>query len=161
MREAELADRWEIHDLILAYATAVDERDWETFEALWVPDAQIDYTSAGGISGKPAVVTAWLREAMAMYAMTQHSVSTHVVRLNGDEAWGRANVWTRQAAEADGEHLFLDVGGWYEDTYLRTEDGWRFSSRTEHTMWFDGPVADKYRLEKVPESARKPTTLPG
>ncbi|MCC7076000.1 MAG: nuclear transport factor 2 family protein [Acidimicrobiia bacterium] len=153
-------DRWAIHDLTIDYAVAVDTRDWETFAALWVPDAHIDYTSAGGIAGNPAEVTAWLAEAMRGFAMTQHSTSTHQVRLDGDTASGRLNVLARHGIDVDGEMLFLDVGGWYEDAYVRTTDGWRFSARTEHTLFFDGDFAARHSLERVPVSARMPPSVP-
>lgn len=161
LSESDVLDRLEIHDLVVDYAVAVDERDWATFESLWVPDAHIDYTSAGGITGRPADVTAWLEQAMAMFAMTQHSVSTHAVHLDGERARGRLNVWTRHGIESSGEWIFLDVGGWYEDEYVRTPEGWRFASRVEHTLWFDGAAADRNGLVKVPESARRPTVIPG
>ena len=38
-----LEDRALIGDLVIAYAFAVDERNWTAFEALFVPDARIDY----------------------------------------------------------------------------------------------------------------------
>tara|TARA_B100000809_G_scaffold24453_1_gene21389 strand:- start:303 stop:518 length:216 start_codon:yes stop_codon:yes gene_type:complete len=44
-----LADRLEIGDLITRYATAVDRRDWDLYRSVFTTDAEIDYTSAGGM----------------------------------------------------------------------------------------------------------------
>ena len=49
-----IEDRVLIGDLVVAYAYAVDEKNWMAFEALFTQDAQIDYRSAGGIAGTPA-----------------------------------------------------------------------------------------------------------
>ena len=62
-----LEDRAVIGDLVVAYAFAVDERNWKAFEALFTPDAQIDYRSAGGMAGTPAEVAAWMPQAMSLF----------------------------------------------------------------------------------------------
>ena len=63
-----LADRAAIEDLVTAYAYAVDDRDWRRWEDLFLPDAVIDYRSAGGIVGTPAELAAWMPQAMAAFA---------------------------------------------------------------------------------------------
>ena len=57
-----LADRLEIGDLITRYATAVDRRDWDLYRSVFTTDAEIDYTSAGGIAGTLDEVVAFLDE---------------------------------------------------------------------------------------------------
>ncbi|SVE24716.1 uncharacterized protein METZ01_LOCUS477570, partial [marine metagenome] len=47
----DLADRLAIGDLLTRYATAVDRRDWDLYRTVFTSDAEIDYTSAGGIAG--------------------------------------------------------------------------------------------------------------
>ena len=49
LNSERLADRAAIEDLAIAYAHAVDDRDWRRWERLFWPDATIDYRSAGGI----------------------------------------------------------------------------------------------------------------
>lgn len=135
----ELADRSAISDLAIAYAHAVDDKDWRRWEALFTPDAHIDYRSAGGIQGTPAEVGAWMPDAMAAFTWCMHSISTHHITFTGpDTAVGRAHVHNRNGVVWEGADELFDVGGFYDDEYVRTEAGWRFASRVEKTLYFDG-----------------------
>lgn len=128
-------DRTLIGDLVVAYAYAVDERDWAAFEALFVPRAAIDYRSAGGIAGSPAEIAAWMPDAMAVFSWTLHSMSTHRLRFTGeDAAVGSLHVLARHGLTWEGEDELMDVSAVYHDEYTRTEDDWRFASRREETL---------------------------
>ena len=134
-----LVDRLEIQDLTTAYANSVDSRDWVRFEGLFVPDARIDYTSAGGTAGTPAEVAAWMPEAFAIFLWTMHSMSTQEIRFaDADHASGSTHVIARHGVAWEGEEQLMDVGGTYADDYVRTVEGWRFAARTEHTVYFLG-----------------------
>jgi len=136
---AGVADRLAIQDLATAYAHAVDDRDWPRWEALFLPDARIDYTSAGGIAGTPAELAAWMPAALAAFEFCLHSTSTHEIRLTGpDTATGRVHVFNRNGARWEGQPEIVDVGAVYEDTYARDGDRWRFASRVEHTSYITG-----------------------
>jgi hypothetical protein len=134
-----LADRLAIADLVTAYAHAVDDRDWARWEALFLPDAVIDYTSAGGIVGSPAELAAWMPGALAAFEFCLHSTSTHEITFTGpDSATGRAHVFNRNGARWEGRPEIVDVGAVYVDSYQRDGDRWRFASRVEHTTYITG-----------------------
>lgn len=134
-----LADRLAIGDLVTAYAYAVDDRDWVRWEALFLPNALIDYTSAGGIAGTPAELAAWMPGAMAAFEFCLHSTSTHEVRFTAPHtATGRVHVFNRNGARWDGRAEIVDVGAVYEDTYSRHDNRWRFARRVEHTTYITG-----------------------
>ena len=135
----QLADRAAIEDLATAYAYAMDDRDWPRWEALFLPDAHIDYTSAGGIAGSPAEVAAWMPEAMAAFTFCLHTTTTHEIRFTGaDRAMGRVHVFNRNGVVRKGQREFVDVGAVYHDTYARAGEAWRFASRVEHTTYLTG-----------------------
>jgi 3-phenylpropionate/cinnamic acid dioxygenase small subunit len=137
--ERRVADVLAIQDLVTPYAHAVDDGDWRRWEALFLPDARIDYTSAGGIAGTPAELAVWMPEAMAVFEFCLHSVSTHEIRFTGpDTARGRVHVFNRNGVRHEGEPEIVDVGAVYVDTYARDGDRWRFSSRIEHTTYITG-----------------------
>lgn len=141
MKHSETAnnDRQEISDLVLAYAYAVDARDWETFASLWHEDAEVDYRSAGGISGSSRDFVAWLPGALEMFEWTLHSVMSHRVRFTSDDtAEGEAHVIAHHGLTWEGRPEWLDVIGIYRDRYVRTPDGWRFLFRSEDTRQFRG-----------------------
>ena len=136
---SRLAGRQAINDLAVAYAHAVDDQDWARWEALFLPDALIDYRSSGGITGTPAEIAAWMPDAMSAFVWSMHSISTPEIRfVDDDHATGRIHLHNRNGVEWDGEAEILDVMGFYHDTYVRQDGRWRFASRVEQTLAFAG-----------------------
>ena len=137
--ELRLEDRVGIGDLVVAYGYAVDERDWSAFAALFVPDARIDYRSAGGIAGTPADLAAWMPQAMATFSWSLHSCSNHRIRFTGaDTAEGTLHTVARHGLIWEGDAELMDVSGLYYDRYARTAAGWRFAARREETLSVSG-----------------------
>jgi hypothetical protein len=134
-----LADVRAIEDLAIAYAYAVDDKDWVRWEALFQPDGLVDYTRSLGIKGTPAEVAEWMVGAMATFAFSVHTTATHEIRFTGpDSATGRAHVFNRNGVEWNGQAELFDVGARYEDTYVRVGTSWRIASRIEHTTSLSG-----------------------
>ena len=151
---ARLADHLAIQDLATAYAYAVDDRDWRRWEALFLPDALVDYTSAGGIAGTPAEVAAWMPGAMSAFAFCLHTTSTHEIRFAGpDAATGRVHVFNRNGVEWKGSPELFDVGAVYEDTYARVGSHWRFARRVEHTTYVGGGGFARMIRDRATDSA--------
>jgi hypothetical protein len=139
MNSTRMEDRVLLGDLVVAYAYAVDARDWGAFAALFTPDARIDYLSAGGIAGTPKEVAAWMPGAMALFSWTLHSVSTHRLGFtDADHATGSLHVLARHGVTWEGKAELMDVSGVYHDEYLRTPAGWRFTARREQTLSISG-----------------------
>ncbi len=139
VQEDRLADRAAIQDLAIAYGYAVDDRDWERWGALFLQDAWIDYTSAGGIAGSRDELVEWMPNATAAFKMCMHSVLTHEIHFTaGDQARGRLHLFNRNEVEWNGELELLDVGGVYEDEYRKIGDTWKFASRVERCTYISG-----------------------
>ena len=112
---------------------------WPRWEALFTVDALVDYRSAGGIAGTPAVMAPWLAEALATYTWCLHSMSTHEITFTGpDTAEGRLHVHNRNGVNWKGEAEIMEVGAVYHDTYRRSGERWRFAARVEHTIFITG-----------------------
>ena len=131
----DIADRIEIDDLLTRYATALDAKDWHLFSTCFTPDARIDYSAAGGITGALPEVREWLASVMAAFPMTQHLVTNKAVRLDGDTATCRSCLFNPMGVpEGDGMAVWLE-GGYYRDRLVRTADGWRIAERTEEPTY--------------------------
>ena len=134
MDRQALADRIAAEDLLTRYATAVDRRDWEQYRSIFTADAEIDYTSAGGIAGTVDEVVEFLSTSLEMFEMTQHLVSNIDLEVNGESATVTAMFNTPMRLPG-GDTWF--TGGWYHHDLVRTPDGWRSRRLREESAWFD------------------------
>jgi 3-phenylpropionate/cinnamic acid dioxygenase small subunit len=136
------ADRAAIAQLITTYAWAIDDKDWDALDGVFLPDAWLDYSAnPGGVAGPYPEIRAWLQKSLAAFPVTQHLISNVDVRVDGDRATSRAMVYNPMgAATREGPlHLFF-MGGRYDDELVRTADGWRIAKRVETLLWFDGSL---------------------
>ena len=137
----EMSDRIEINDLLTRYAKAIDTQDYELLDTCFLPDADVDYVSSGGIAGKYPEVRAWLEKALAIFSVTIHSLSNSEIELDGDRATGRTLVTNPMCMQQGDEKqtIFTDYAH-YEDELVRTADGWRIARRFERQALLDGSL---------------------
>jgi hypothetical protein len=136
--QQELSDRLEINDLITDYSYAIDTRSWDDLDALFTPDAHIDYTAVGGEAGDLPTIKAWLANTLQMFSGFQHLVATSKVSVDGDSATGRTLCHNPMILGDEPNQTVIFVGIWYHDTFVRTADGWRISSRREEKGYMHG-----------------------
>jgi 3-phenylpropionate/cinnamic acid dioxygenase small subunit len=135
-------DRLEIDDLLTAYANAVDDRDWDRLDAVFAPDAHLDYRSAGGIHGPYPEVRQWLAQVLPLFTWTQHLVANRSVTIDmsAGTASARSDFHNPNEMVVDGEPWLFVVGGRYHDRLARTPAGWRITHRVEETLWWHHPM---------------------
>ncbi len=148
----ELSDRREIEDLMVAYCHAIDRHQWDELDAVFTPDAVIDYRVFGGPIGPYPEIKRFLADALPAFAYQQHIISTSQVRIDGDRATGRTTCTNPMGLRlADGSIHHMSFHLWYIDVFVRTADGWRIAERSEevsHTL-------------NVPEKLDPVTAQPG
>jgi hypothetical protein len=139
---SELADRAEIHDVIVRYGWAIDTKDWALLDTCFTGDAYVDYSSnPGGVQGPYREVRGWLEKMMSAFPVTQHLMANILITLAGDRATCQTMVTNPQgAATREGPLHFFFVGGRYDDELVRTAAGWRIARRVETTLWFQGSL---------------------
>ena len=137
-----LADRLEIHDVLVRYASAIDHRCWDELDKVFTEDAVLDYRSAGGIRGSFDEVRDWLSTVLTVFTWTQHLVVNHIVDLapGADAAISHSLFHNPNGTEIDGKPWLFVVGGAYHDRLVRTGQGWRIRHRVEETLWWDNPL---------------------
>ena len=132
----EISDRLEIQDLFARYSFAIDERDWDALDAIFTPDARIDYSETGGAVGSFAEIKAWLPKALERFPMFQHMVATTKLDIDGDTARSRTILFNPMTYRAEnGEDQVFFIGLWYRDKLVRTPAGWRISERYEEMAY--------------------------
>ena len=55
----EISDRLELQHLLISYSEAIDRREFDELDAIFTPDAYIDYRVTGGIDGPYPQIKAW------------------------------------------------------------------------------------------------------
>jgi hypothetical protein len=129
MSLAEISDRLEIQQLVVDYATAIDQRKFDDLDAIFTPDAYIDYRVMGGIDGVFPEVKAWLAEVLPGFPAYYHLVGNFDIRVSGDTATGRTMCFNPMKLNNDGQILLCAL--WYDDEFIRTAQGWRMTRRVE------------------------------
>lgn len=124
----EISDRLEIQQLLVDYATAIDQRRFDDLDRIFTADAYIDYRAMGGIDGAYPQVKAWLAQVLPNFPAFCHLNGNFDIRLAGDNATGRT-MCLNPMKLPDGQILFCAL--WYDDEFVRTPAGWRITRRVE------------------------------
>lgn len=133
----ETADRVAIDAQQRAYADGVNRRDWAAVRALFQPDAtlSLDLGDRPGreLTGSQAI-TDFIGPAMDRFTFFQFVILNSHVELwtEGDVDAASARITMCELRVADGERT--DSFGLYEDTYARTDEGWRFATRRYRSL---------------------------
>ncbi|HLU91844.1 MAG TPA: nuclear transport factor 2 family protein [Pedomonas sp.] len=136
----ELSDRAEIQDLIVRYAHAIDDQNWDALDAVFTPDAIIDYTEVGGPRGPYPEIKQYLAETLPRFSPYQHLSTTTRLEIDGDKARARTILFNPMTIEHEGQRQMFFVGLWYNDELVRTGEGWRIAHRREEKSWnFNAP----------------------
>src|SRR5581483_3679890 len=129
---AEISDRLEIQQLMVTYSNAIDRRDFDRLDAVFTPDAYIDYRAMGGIDGRYPQVKAWLRPALQSFPHYYHLIANTEVVLEADSATARTVCFNpMEVPLPQGGTQVMFLGLWYLDKLIRTPEGWRISERVE------------------------------
>ena len=146
----DLADRAEIHDVIVRYGWAIDTKDWALLDTCFTTDAEVDYSSnPGGKQGPYAQIRSWLEKMISAFPVTQHLMSNIDVQLAGDRATTRTMVTNPEgAATREGGLHFFFVGARYDDEFVRTDKGWKIAKRVETTLWFQGSLPPELLIQR-------------
>ena len=128
----EISDRLELQHLLISYSEAIDRREFDELDAIFTPDAYIDYRDTGGIDGAvPADQgVAGRRAAHLLQPERPHAGAS------GDQARRRHRHRPDVLLQPDGAQRATSPrpcrsACWYDDEFVRTADGWRISRRVE------------------------------
>ncbi len=134
-----VSDRLEVDDLLTRYTRAIDTGDWDRLDAVFTPDARIDYTATGGMAGPFPEVKRWLAENLPLFSRRQHVLGQKEVELRGDEAAVTAYFLNPMVLpREDGSELLWEFGGFYRHRLVRTAAGWRSRELVEELCWKRG-----------------------
>lgn len=136
----QISDRLEIADVLVRYTRAIDTGDWDRLDTVFTPDAVIDYTESGGISGDIATVKPWLGEVLpAFFPRRMHTLGQLDTVVDGDTATCAAYFHNPMPiADGAGGEKIVEFGGIYHHELVRTPQGWRSRRLHEQIVWKRG-----------------------
>jgi hypothetical protein len=126
-----LLDEKQIIDVINAYTTALDTRDWDLLKSCFTPDGDADFGNISGVGAldTPQAVVDLCRGALENLQATQHLQGNYWVQVDGDTATAGCYLQANHFQEgAPGGSVFT-VWGTYVDRFVRTADGWKIKHR--------------------------------
>ena len=131
----EISDRLEIQDLLARYSNAIDTMEFDRLDELFTSDADIDYTSMGGIRGSLAEQKKFLVDSLPTIFQRgfQHLAATTLFEIDGDTARIRTICFNPMVLK-DQEHV-LFCGMWYQDSLVRQDGTWRIQKRVQDRGW--------------------------
>lgn len=129
-----MSDESQLRGLSLAYADAVRAVDADAWAATWSPEGRWILGPGRDVRGVEALVEMW-STSIAKYTRVVQLYLSSTFDIDGDAASGRCEFLELNEV-GDGTRQVLV--GRYDDTYVRTADGWRFASR-HLTKYYAGP----------------------
>ncbi|VEG39815.1 bile acid 7-alpha dehydratase [Mycolicibacterium flavescens] len=123
------ADKAQIAEVLIRYATGIDFKDWKLFRTCWADDVDIDYGDLGTFTDADAFTTL-MEQIHGGMGQTYHRISNIVVDVSADRATARSYVHAVLKAVPDDDGSWIDALGHYDDELARTADGWRIVKRT-------------------------------
>jgi ketosteroid isomerase-like protein len=132
----EISDRIEIDQLLARYCYAVDDRDWESYRTIFTEDAVIDDAVTGGIRSGVEEHIVYLKRALKRIRVSQHTISTILLDLEGDSARAMVQCICPMVVEMPGgatQTMLLGVR--YRDRLVRDGGAWRISELVEANFW--------------------------
>ncbi len=141
-------DYIEIQQLVRKSAWALDSGDnyGYAYADLFTPDGTFVGTNQGGrtVQGRDQLATL-ARGGTRGHTVQSHFTMNHVVKASADGATGRAYVVVADVGVV-GQRNKVNHGGFYDDEYQKTPQGWRFKRRTYYES----------KVDVWPDSAPRP-----
>jgi hypothetical protein len=138
-----IRDLLSLRRLVDAYARVLDRRLLDCFAELFTEDGELIIRDPHCRGKDHSVVyratDGWERafNVLASWTRTTHFTGNHLVRVDGDHAWGEAYCMAHEFYHGRKEVRLRVRSLRYADRYLRTADGWRFSRRVLITDWLE------------------------
>jgi 3-phenylpropionate/cinnamic acid dioxygenase small subunit len=126
-RLRRLEDLEEINQVLVDYGEFLDQRDLESFGALWTEDAEFEMSTGRVASGRGPICE-MLADVMARSPRAAMHLETNSrITIDGDQA-SSSNMYAAASTQEDGLARVTILGHHYTDL-ARTAEGWKIKHR--------------------------------
>lgn len=129
----QTADRQALHDVMMTYAAAVDERDMPRYRQCFADDAEIVGFGDAVVRGADRWAAS-VEHQLAAFSATQHLMGSPLISLSGDKASARTDV---QAVHflREPEGAIFTLWATYKTEFARIATDWKI---TRHELVIRG-----------------------
>jgi ketosteroid isomerase-like protein len=142
-RIAALEAKDDIRDLRFRYHQAINEGDTAAIVGLFTDEAEIDFGYLGKTRGRDKI-DRFFTALPDLLAFVKQFIHNHLVTLDGPD---RATGVSYMEAKTISSGTAFVVSGRYDDVYVRTEAGWRFSVMN-FDPYFSVPFDEGWAVER-------------
>jgi hypothetical protein len=140
-------DRLSVAETLYRYAYGVDTRDFALYRSILADRVTIDFSSYDG--SKPMEISAdrWVagvRPVFTGLAASRHSMTNPTTTIESNTATCRMYVQAHHVYRADDPASWYTIGGYYDDTLVRSADapvGWLITGITLTVLWRRGDAS--------------------
>lgn len=143
-----VTDRLNVAETIYRYATGIDTRDFDLYRSIFAPRVAIDFSSYSGREAAEMTADQWvagLRPLFTGLNATQHSMTNPIADIDGggtgNTARCRMYMQAHHVYDPDDTTSWFTIGGYYDDTLVRSDDGpagWLITGVTLIVLWRSG-----------------------
>lgn len=133
-----LLDREAIAECQYRYARGCDMKDTDLLASafdetitVYYPLVDLKLENTSGKDMAQGIVGSFVKDGIT----TQHYMNVYEIRIDGDTASGI--TYLRATHKKEGSDFWIH-GGYYDNTYVRTENGWRIKSVALYGMYDEG-----------------------
>lgn len=113
----------------MAFANAMDARDWQAMETILTRDATASL-GMGDITGNREI-TAFIRSFLDSCGPTQHLLGNVLIHVEGDTASSEAYVSDMHLAKDTAPELSFRTLGLYRDQWIKQDGSWKLNHRVK------------------------------
>ncbi len=127
-----VADRMAVSDVVIQYATALDQRNWSLLRSILCERIWIDYRSFDPELNLEMAADEWVDRVKGLggFDATQHLSTNHVHHLSGDSGTCVSYMHAGHfLSRPDGDY-FCFLYGYYTTELTRYPDGWKIHKVT-------------------------------
>lgn len=126
------AVRADVAEVLVRYATGIDQRDWSLFRTCFTDHCEADYGPIGRWHGVDEIID-WMARTHAACGHTLHRITNIAVTPNGDGRV-RARCYVDALVLGADNRDGVRATGFYDDDLVRADDGWRIARRHYTTV---------------------------
>jgi hypothetical protein len=138
-------DKLAIAEVLYGYATGVDTRNWTLYRALFADEVRIDFSSySEGRAPQQMAADDWVAGLVPLFtglAVTQHSMTNPLSMVDGQTAAITMYMQAHHVFDPTDPASYYTIGGYYDDTLVRSGDGWLLTGVRLTMTWQRGDRA--------------------